>query len=48
MPDDAPVDPEDPSSCLNFFGIDDDLDYIVKETNIYIYIYIYILNLKKQ
>ena len=36
MPDDAPVDPEDPSSWLNFFWIDDDLDYFVKETNIYI------------
>ena len=36
MPDGALVDPEDPSSWFNFFWIDEDMDYFVKETNIYI------------
>ena len=36
MPDGAPVDPEDPSSWFNFFWQDEDMDYFVQETNLYI------------
>ena len=36
MPVDANYDPEDPSSWFEFFWPDDTLEYIVKQSNLYI------------